>query len=77
MLFRLSRIQQKPFLNDKEYRISILTAGVAFSSSVVYSLVGTAKDNNPDPNQYLLLLLIELQQIDGPISADILRPILH
>ena len=50
------------------------TVGGAFASSVVYSLVETAKANNLDPYQYLLLLLTELPQIDSPLSAETLEP---
>ena len=50
------------------------TVGGAFASSVVYSLVETAKANNLDPYQYLLLLLTEIPQIDSPLSAETLEP---
>ena len=66
----------RPFVIGRKNWLFCDTVGGAFASSVVYSLVETAKANNLDPYQYLLLLLTELPQIDGPLSADILKPFL-
>lgn len=66
----------RPFVIGRKNWLFCDTVGGAFASSVVYSLVETAKANNLDPYQYLLLLLTELPQIDGPLSADNLEPFL-
>ncbi len=49
-----------------------ITVGGTFASSVIYSLVETAKANNLDPYRYLLFLLTELPQVDGPLSSDMI-----
>ena len=64
----------RPFVIGRKNWLFCDTVGGAFASSVVYSLVETAKANNLDPYQYLLLLLTELPQIDGPLSAETLEP---
>ena len=66
----------RPFVIGRKNWLFCDTVGGAFASSVVYSLVETAKANNLDPYQYLLLLLIELPQVDGPLSPEILKPYL-
>ena len=64
----------RPFVIGRKNWLFCDTVGGAFASSVVYSLVETAKANNLDPYQYLLLLLTKLPQIDGPLSAETLEP---
>ena len=66
----------RPFVIGRKNWLFCDTVGGAFASSVVYSLVETAKANNLDPYQYLLLLLTELPQIDGPLSAETLESFL-
>ena len=66
----------RPFVIGRKNWLFCDTVGGAFASSVVYSLVETAKANNLAPYQYLLLLLIELPQVDGPLSPEILKPYL-
>lgn len=62
----------RPFVIGRKNWLFCDTVGGAFASSVVYSLVETAKANNLDPYKYLLFLLTELPQVDGPLSPDIL-----
>lgn len=63
----------RPFVVGRKNWLFCDTVGGAYASSVVYTLVETAKANNLDPYQYLLLLLTELPQVDGPLSPEILK----
>jgi hypothetical protein len=64
----------KVFVIGRKNFLFANTPSGARASSVYFSLIETAKANNLDPYQYLLLLLTELPQIDSPLSAESLAP---
>lgn len=66
----------RPFVIGRKNWLFCDTVSGAFASSVVYSLVETAKANHLDPYKYLLLLLTELPQIEGAMTSDIIAPFL-
>ena len=63
----------KPFVMGRKNWLFANTSGGAKASSVIYSLIETAKANNLDPFGYLLFLLQELPKLGEKPDEEHLR----
>ena len=63
----------KPFVMERKNWLFANTSGGAKASSVIYSLIETAKANNLDPFGYLLFLLQELPKLGEKPDEEHLR----
>ena len=59
----------KPFVMGRKNRLFANTSGGAQASSVIYSLIETAKENGLDPYRYLLWLLQNAPQLSETDEA--------